>query len=82
VPNRLARGEPADVVIVVREALGKLAREGKVDAQSATDLAKSLIGAAVRAGAPHPDMSSVEGAKPWFADVRRCALSPLVNKRD
>jgi molybdate transport system substrate-binding protein len=75
VPNRLARGEPANVVIVVREALGKLACEGKVDAQSATDLAKSLIGAAVRAGAPHPDMSSVEGFKRALVEAKSIAYS-------
>jgi molybdate transport system substrate-binding protein len=89
VPNRLARGEPADVVIVVREALGKLAREGKVDAQSATDLAKSLIGAVVRAGAPHPDMSSdslrrsrsLIPTAPAASSSRRCSIRSSVCRR-
>jgi molybdate transport system substrate-binding protein len=75
VPNRLARGEPADVVIGVREALDKLAAEGKVDGKSETNLAKSLIGAAVRAGAPHPDLSSVEGFKRALEQATSIAYS-------
>jgi molybdate transport system substrate-binding protein len=75
VPNRLARGEPADVVIGVREALDKLGAEGKVDAKTETDLAKSLIGAAVRAGAPHPDMSTVEGFKRALENAKSVAYS-------
>jgi molybdate transport system substrate-binding protein len=75
VPNRLARGEPADVVIGVREALDKLAGEAKVDAKSETDLAKSLIGAAVRAGAPHPDISSVDAFKRALENAKSIAYS-------
>ena len=75
VPNRLARGEPADVVIGVREALDKLGAEGKIDVKSETDLARSLIGAAVRAGAPHPDMSSLEGFKRALEQAKSIAYS-------
>jgi molybdate transport system substrate-binding protein len=75
VPNRLARGEPADVVIGVREALDKLAGEGKVDAKSETDLAKSLIGAVVRAGAPHPDISTVAAFKTALENAKSIAYS-------
>jgi molybdate transport system substrate-binding protein len=75
VPNRIARGEPVDVVIGVREALDKLAAESKVDGKSETDLAKSLIGAAVRAGAPHPDLSSVEAFKRALEQAKSIAYS-------
>jgi molybdate transport system substrate-binding protein len=75
VPNRLARGEPADVVIGVREALDKLAGEGKVEGKSETDLARSLIGAVVRAGAPHPDISNVEAFKRALMDAKSIAVS-------
>jgi molybdate transport system substrate-binding protein len=75
VPNRIARGEPVDVVIGVREALDKLATEGKVDGKSETDLAKSLIGAAVRAGAPHPDISSLEAFKRALEQAKSIAYS-------
>jgi molybdate transport system substrate-binding protein len=75
VPNRLARGEPADVVIGVREALDKLGAEGKVDAKSETDLAKSLIGAVVRAGAPHPDISTAAAFKAALENAKSIAYS-------
>jgi molybdate transport system substrate-binding protein len=75
VPNRLARGEPADVVIGVREALDKLAAEGKVDAKSETDLARSLIGAVVRAGAPHPDISTAAAFKAALENAKSIAYS-------
>jgi molybdate transport system substrate-binding protein len=75
VPNRLARGELADVVIGVREALDMLAAEGKVDGKSETDLAKSLIGAAVRTGTPHPDLSSVEAFKHALEQAKSIAYS-------
>jgi molybdate transport system substrate-binding protein len=75
VPNRIARGEPVDVVIGVREALDKLAGEGKVDAKSETDLAKSLIGAVVRAGSAHPDISSMDAFKRALENAKSIAYS-------
>ena len=60
IPNRLARGEPADVVIMVGYALDKLIAEGKVDAASRTELADSRIGMAVQAGHAKPDISTVD----------------------
>ncbi len=59
IPVRLARGESADVVIVVRSALDELAKKGAVVEGSQVDLARSQIGMAVRAGAELPDISSV-----------------------
>jgi len=41
IPNRMARGEPVDVVIVVGEALDRLIRDGKVVPSSRVDLARS-----------------------------------------
>src|SRR5438105_11815711 len=57
IPVRLERGEPADVLIMVGYALEDLAKNGKVIAGSSVDLVKSGIGIAVKAGAPHPDIS-------------------------
>jgi molybdate transport system substrate-binding protein len=74
-PNRLARGEPADVVIGVREALDKLGAEGKVDAKTESDLAKSVIGAAVRAGPPPPQKSKVERFKRALETAKSIAYS-------
>jgi molybdate transport system substrate-binding protein len=63
VPTRLRRGEPIDVVIMVGYALGDLIKGGQVVADSRVDLARSSIGIAVRAGAPKPDISSVDAVK-------------------
>lgn len=63
VPARLARGEPIDVLIMVGYALGQLVEQGKVAADSRSDLARSGIGVVVRAGAPKPDISSVDALR-------------------
>ena len=63
IPSRLARGEPADLVILARPALDALVAQGRVVAGSQVDLVRSSIGLAVRAGAPRPDISTVEALK-------------------
>jgi molybdate transport system substrate-binding protein len=63
IPNRLQRGEPADVVIMASSALDELVRQGHVVAGSRVDLVRSTIGMAVRAGAPRPDISTVAALK-------------------
>jgi molybdate transport system substrate-binding protein len=60
IPNRLARGEPEDVVIMAASALDDLIAQGRVVTGSRVDLARSAIGMAVRTGAPKPDISTVD----------------------
>jgi molybdate transport system substrate-binding protein len=60
IPSRLQRGEPVDVIIVIASALDDLITQGRIVATSRVELARSSIGMAVRAGAPKPDISSVE----------------------
>jgi ABC-type molybdate transport system, periplasmic component len=54
IPNRLARGEHADVVIMVGYALDELIKQGKVDPASRVELADSRIGMVVKQGADKP----------------------------
>jgi molybdate transport system substrate-binding protein len=75
IPQRLARGEAIDVVIMVGDALGNLVKEGKVRAESRVDLARSLIGVAVRAGAPKPDISSADAATRALLQAKSIAYS-------
>jgi molybdate transport system substrate-binding protein len=75
VPNRIARGEPVDVVIVAGEGIEKLIADGKVVASSRTDLGRSLIGAAVRAGAPKPEIGTVDAFKTALANAKSIAYS-------
>ena len=75
IPVRLERGEPADVLIMVGYALGDLVKNGKVIADSRVDLVKSLIGVAVKAGAPKPDISSVDALKRTLLAAKSIAYS-------
>ena len=75
VPNRLARGEPIDVVIMVGYALGDLIEQGKVIPDSRVDLAESGIGLVVRAGAPKPDISTVDALKRTLLAAKSVAYS-------
>ncbi|WP_424135203.1 substrate-binding domain-containing protein [Roseomonas chloroacetimidivorans] len=57
---RIRGGERADLVILTAEGVSELIAEGLLDAESRTDLVRFHIGLAVRAGAPHPPMATVE----------------------
>jgi molybdate transport system substrate-binding protein len=63
IPQRLARGEPTDIIILARSALDEFAAKGAVRPDSRVDLAESRIGVAVRAGAPKPDIATVDGLR-------------------
>src|SRR5207249_1716054 len=74
-PSRLKRGEPVDVVILAAEALEDLIRQGKVQRGSRVDLVRSSIGVVTRAGAPKPDISTVEGLKRALLQAKSIAYS-------
>jgi len=75
IPNRLAWGEAADVVILASTALDDLIAKGKVVAGSRVDLVRSAIGVAVRAGAPKPDISSVDALRRTLLSAKSIAYS-------
>lgn len=75
IPNRLARGEPADVVIMVSYALDDLIKQGKVIPTSRVELADSRIGLVVRDGAPKPDIGSEAALKETLLHARSIAYS-------
>jgi molybdate transport system substrate-binding protein len=63
IPVRLARGETADVLIVVDHVLDDQIKAGTVQSGSKVDFARSAIGMAVREGEPAPDISTVEALR-------------------
>ena len=61
--KRLAAGERADLVVVAAPAMDTLVKENRVVAATRVDLARALIGVAVRAGAASPDLSTPDTFK-------------------
>src|SRR5271167_605070 len=71
---QLARGVPADVVILSREGLSELIAAKRIVAGTDIDLARVPVGVAVRAGAPKPDVGTVEGFKQALLKARTVAV--------
>ena len=71
IPVRLERGETADLLIFNGRAFDDLAATGHLRTATRVDLARSVTGMAVRAGAPKPDISTVEA----FIETLRAAES-------
>lgn len=71
---QLARGVPADVVILSREGLTELIAARWIAAGTDVDLARTPIGVAVRAGAPKPDVRSVDDFKRVVLKARTVAV--------
>jgi molybdate transport system substrate-binding protein len=61
--KRMLAGELSDVVIGAAGLIEDLVNGGSLDSRSRVDLARSEVGAAVRAGARKPDIGSVEALK-------------------
>lgn len=71
---QLARDVAADVVILSREGLAELIAAGRIATGTDRDLARTPIGAAVRAGAPKPDVGTVEAFKQAVLKARTVAV--------
>ncbi len=59
----IADGAAFDIALLPRADIDALAGDGRIAAHSATDIARSAIGVAVRAGAPKPDIATVDAFK-------------------
>ncbi len=75
IPARLARGKIADVVILDGGAADELGRRGLVQPESKVELARSMVGMVVRAGAPKPDIGSVEAFRNTLIAAKSIAYS-------
>lgn len=75
--DRLRGGEGADLVILTREGLDAMIGEGRVAPGSATDLARSHVGVAVKAGAAHPDIATEAALRATLLGARAVAYSRL-----
>ena len=75
IPARLARGEPADVVILAAGALDDLVKQGRVVPGSRVDLVRSAIGMSVRKGARRPDISTLAALTRTLREAKSIAYS-------
>jgi molybdate transport system substrate-binding protein len=71
---QLARGVPADVVILSREGLSELIAAKRIVAGTDVDLARVPLGVAVRARTPKPDVSTVEAFKHILLKAKTVAV--------
>lgn len=71
---QLARGVPADVVILSREGLDELVKAQRIAAGMDVDLARVPLGVAVRAGAAKPDVTTVEAFRQLMLKARVVAV--------
>ncbi len=71
---QLARDVPADVVILSREGLSELIAAKRIVAGTDVDLARVPLGVAVRAGAPKPDVSTVEAFRQILLKAKTVAV--------
>jgi molybdate transport system substrate-binding protein len=68
-------GTTFDIALLPRPELDALVQHGKIAAGSQTDIARSAIGVAVRAGAPKPDIGTVQAFKQALLGARSIAYS-------
>jgi molybdate transport system substrate-binding protein len=74
IASQLARGVAVDVVIMSREGLSELAREGRIASGTDADLATAAIGAAVRAGAKKPSIGTADAFKQALLNAKLIAV--------
>ena len=71
---QLARGVPADVVILSREGLNELFAANRIAVGTDKDLATAALGVAVTARAAKPDVSTVEAVKQALLRAKLVAI--------
>jgi molybdate transport system substrate-binding protein len=61
--RRMREGVSADMLVVTPDTWPTLVRDGHAAAGTERNIASSVVGVAVKAGAPHPDISTAEAFK-------------------
>ena len=75
IPSRLAKGEQFDILILAAPALEGFIKSGDLQSGTRVDLVASVMGAVVKAGAPKPDISTMNGLKSALLNAKSVAYS-------
>ena len=75
VMKRMKAGEVFDAVILASDSLDELIDTSRVMAGSRSDVARSLVGVGVKAGAPKPDISTTDAVKKALAAAKSVVIS-------
>lgn len=75
ISRRVAGGEAFDVVVNTAQGVDRLIADGKLVAGSRTDFSRSGVAAAVRAGLPRPDISTVDALRRTLLSAESIAIS-------
>ena len=73
--KRVQNGERFDVVVLAADVIDKLVAAGRIVAGSKTDLARSAVAIAVRAGAPRPAIDSEAALREVVLSARTIGYS-------
>lgn len=68
--KKIAAGEAADIIVMPAENFAELDRLGAIDTTTRRDLGAVAMGAAVRKGAPVPDISTPEALRKTLTEVK------------
>ena len=74
--RQINAGDPFDVFVSIPATIDPLFKDGKLLADSRTNLVRSGVGVEVRAGAPKPDISSVEAFKQALLNAKSVGYLP------
>jgi molybdate transport system substrate-binding protein len=73
--RKIEAGAAFDVALLPRPELDELARAGKIASGSTADVTRSAVGICVRAGAPKPDIATIEAFKRALIGARSISYS-------
>jgi molybdate transport system substrate-binding protein len=73
--RKIEAGETFDVAILNPPVIDELIKQGKIVAQTRADIGRAGVGVAVRAGAPKPDIGSVEAFKRALREAKSVAFA-------
>jgi molybdate transport system substrate-binding protein len=74
--GKIMAGEPFDAAVITADVLDGLIQQGKIVAASRHEISRTGIGVGVRAGAPKPDISTVEAFKRTLLKAKSVSFNP------